>query len=270
MADQDVITKLSLVWESTISLCQSLTQEDWNRETDCPGWAVQDHVSHIVGLESSLLGKIAPKHTPKDFAHVKNEVGKKNEIEVDWRRMNSYQQVLDELQEVTDARLAFLRSCAPDYFDAPTDTPIGLRDMREYLFIRILDCWIHEQDIRRAVAKPGHLKGPIPYFCFERLAKAIPFVVGKKAGAPDGSSVIFDVDGDVGRIIPVHVDLKRAKEMANTPLCPTVRLEMCLETFCCLCCGRIDPKDALSFGVVKIYGDAVLGRTILSSMNFMI
>jgi hypothetical protein len=29
------------------------------------------------------------------------------------------------------------------------------------MHIRIFDCWVHEQDMRRATGRPGHLTGPV-------------------------------------------------------------------------------------------------------------
>ena len=99
---------------------------------------------------------------------------------------------------------------------------------------------------------------------------AMPFVVGKKARAPDGSSVIFDVTGGAGRVLAIGVEGKRARELGTVPAVPTVRLTMDVETFACLSCGRWDPGHALSSEKVRIDGDTTLGETIVKQMNFMI
>ena len=270
MSDKALVENLALVWNSIAQLCQGFAEDDWKQSTDCPGWSVQDHLSHIVGSESALLGRQTPDHRPGHKEHVKNEVGANNEVVVDWRRPRPGSQVLDEFREVTEKRLAILRTSGADYFETPTETPIGLRDMREFIRIRIFDCWVHEQDIRRAVVRPGHLEGPAAEHCMGRLAMAMPFIVGKKAQAPDGSSVIFDVTGEAGRVLAIGVDGKRAKELAEAPSSPTVRLQMDVETFSCLGCGRWEPSDVLSAGKVMVDGDKALGETVLSQMNFMI
>ncbi len=270
MSDCELIDKLEAVWTSMARLCRGFTEKDWKRPTDCPGWSVQDHLSHIVGSESWLLGRPVPDHKPMDMSHVKNEVGAKNEVEVDWRRPRPGARILEEFQEVTGERLALLRASDPDYFDEPTETPIGIRERREFIRIRIFDSWVHEQDIRRAVSQPGHLEGPVAEHSMGRLVMAMPFVVGKKAQAPDGSSVIFDITGGAGRVLTVGVEGKRARELAIAPEMPTVCLTMDVETFACLGCGRWDPGQTLSSGKVAIAGDRALGETIVHQMNFMI
>src|SRR2546425_162434 len=95
---------------------------------------------------------------------------------------------------VTSERMKRLRSMSDSDLDAESWTPIGQGTVRDLVAIRIMDCWVHEQDIRRAVAKPGNLTGPFAEHAFGRHAQAMGFVVGKKVGAPDGTTVVFDVD----------------------------------------------------------------------------
>jgi hypothetical protein len=120
--------------------------------------------------------------------------------------------------------------------------------------------------MRRAVGKPESLTGPVADHAFGRHAGAIPFVVGKKAGAPDGSTVVVDVAGH--EPFAVGVDGKRANRMSEVPADPTVRLKMDLSTFNRLCCGRGDVAQLAES--VQIEGDEALGRKIVENQNFMI
>ena len=142
--------------------------------------------------------------------------------------------------------------------------------MRDFMHIRIFDCWVHEQDIRRAVGRPGHLDGPVAEHSVGRIATALPFVVGKKAQAPNGVTVVFAVTGAAGRTLSIGVEGGRARVLDMPPTNPTVRLTMDVETLNCLGCGRWDPGHVLSTGKVQITGDQGLGETIVRQMNFMI
>ena len=51
-----IVSCLDIVWESMSGLCESFTEDQWKRATDCPGWSVQDQLSHITGSESQLAG----------------------------------------------------------------------------------------------------------------------------------------------------------------------------------------------------------------------
>jgi putative sterol carrier protein len=99
---------------------------------------------------------------------------------------------------------------------------------------------------------------------------ALPFVVGKKAQAPNGITVLFEVTGPAGRTVPIGVEGGRAKPLDAAPATPTVRLTMDVETLNCLGCGRWEPEQALAAGKVRIAGDSTLGETIVRQMNFMI
>ena len=270
MSGQAVVDNMERVWQAIDALCGTLTEQEWKTPTDCPGWSVQDQLSHIAGAEARILGRPAPEHTPSDLSHVKNEMGERNEATVDLRRSWTGAQVLEEFREMTAERLKILRAMSEDDFAAETQTPIGPGTMRLLLEIRIFDAWIHLQDMRRAVQRPGELEGPVAEHSIGRCTIAMPFVVGRKAQAPDGTTVVFDVTGAAGRTIAVGVDGKRANFLDTPPASPTVRLSMDVETFACLGCGRWDPDATLQAGKVQLTGDTALGETIVRQMNFMV
>lgn len=270
MSDLELVDHMEQVWRSIATLCSSFTEDQWKTPTDCPGWSVQDQVSHLVGAEVGILGRPDPDHTPAETGHVKNEVGQKNEVVVDWRRSLTGAQVLEEFQQVTGERLGLLRAMSEADFQVETQTPIGPGTVAEFLRIRIFDAWIHEQDIRRAVGRAGHLEGPVATLSVGRVARAMPMVVGRKAAAPDGASVVFEITGNAGRVLPIGVEGSRAHLLEAEPFNPTVRLTMDAETFACLGCGRWLPGESLELGKVTVQGSQELGEAIVNQMNIMI
>ena len=270
MSDKELVDHMEQVWQSIATLCSAFSKEQWKTPTDCPGWSVQDQVSHLVGAEAGILGRPSPDHAPAETGHVKNEVGQRNEVVVDWRRSSSGAKVLEEFQQVTGERLVLLKAMNEADFQVETQTPIGLGTVTQFLSIRIFDAWVHEQDIRRATGLPGHLEGPVAILSVGRVALAMPLVVGKKAAAPDGTTVVFHITGNAGRVLPIAVEGTRARELEEEPTNPTVRLTMDAETFVCLGCGRWAPGDSLESGKVTIQGSEELGETILNQMNIMI
>lgn len=266
MSDE-TIAKLEAVWASIAELCGGLSDDQWGVATDCPGWDVKDNLSHLVGIESMLLGRPAPEHTPANTDHIRNEIGQANEIQVDVRRSKPPAEVLAEFREVTAARLEQLRGWGPDDFAKETWTPMGPGTVLDFLQIRIFDSWVHEQDIRRAVGRPGDLEGPVAEHAFGRISSAMPFVVGKKVAPPDGTTVVFEITGPAGGTIPVGVE-GRAKVLDAVPADPTVTLTMDLAAFNRLGCGRGDPAEIVA--EVTIAGDEDLGRRIVEQMTFMI
>lgn len=258
------------VWQSIDGLCSDLTPEQWAMPTECPGWAVQDQVSHLVGSECRLLGRPAPAHEPWDTSHVRNEVGRNNEVLVDFRRQFSGADVLAEFREVTTDRLRVLRGMSEEDFAAETPNPLGSGPYTDMLAIRIYDAWVHEQDMRRTLGIPGHLSGPVAEHAYGRTRAAMPFVVGRKVAPDDGTTVVFEITGEVGGAISLVMEGGRANRMDSAPDSPTVRITMSLEPFNALGTGRWTAEHALANGSVSIDGDRALGERIVGEMNFMI
>jgi uncharacterized protein (TIGR03083 family) len=268
---EPVIETLGAVWHSISELCDDFDEQQWSAPTECPGWSVQDQVSHLVGSESIFMGQPMPEHSLAAPApHARNPMGERNEVIVDYRRSRSGREVLEEFRAVTSERLAQLRAMSPDDLAAETMTPVGPGTLRDLLAIRAFDAWVHEQDIRRAVGRPGELGGVGAAHSVQRCFLAMPFVVGKKAGAPDGSSVVSDVTGASPATLAVLVADGRATVLDRSPADPTVRLTMDVEAFTRLGCGRWEPQDAIDSGAVRIEGDRALGERILQQINFMI
>jgi uncharacterized protein (TIGR03083 family) len=270
MTDQQVVDLMEHVWSSIDSLCSPLTETQWKTPTDCPGWSVQDQISHIVGSESGILGNPRPDHTPQDTSYVKNDVGQSNEVLVDFRRSWPGQQVLDEFRDLSGQRLTYLRGLTEEQFATEMQTPIGPGTVTEFIRIRIMDAWVHEQDIRRALGIPGELDSAVAAHAIGRVARAMPFVVARKAQAPDSATVVFDITGPAGQVVPVAVEGGRGNRLDSEPESPTVRITADVETFACLGCGRWDPAEALSSGKITVTGDTALGETIVKQMNIMI
>jgi uncharacterized protein (TIGR03083 family) len=264
--DQKLVDALEEVWQSIEQLGSGLNEVEWKTETKCPGWSVQDNVAHLIGIESTIMGEPAPDHTPPDAPHVKNDVGRANEVWVDSRRGRTGAEVLQEFRQVTRRRIEALRGMTDEGFSAESWTPAGPGTVRDLLPFRIFDSWAHEQDIRRAVHKPGHQDGPAAQLALGRVTGALPFVVGKKVKPADGTTVVFDHDGGT---TAVGMDGGRGKPLDAPPADPTVRLTMDTDTLVRLGMGRGDPTEILASGTVKIDGDQELGRRIVGEMNFL-
>ncbi len=270
MSDQQLVDTMEAAWRSIDGLCSEFSEIQWKTVTDCPGWSVQDQLSHLAGSENGLLGHPKPDHTVPELPHIKNEVGANNEVVIDYRRSWTGAEVLADFREATGERLKVLKAMEPSDFDAAAQTPIGPGTQRDYLAIRIFDAWVHEQDMRRAVGIPGDLEGPVAEHSVGRMAMAVPYIVGRRVQPPDGTTVVVEVTGAAGRVLPIAMRGARANPLPTAPESPNTALIMDVETFLCLCCGRWDPADTIAIGKVEISGNRALGETIAREMNIMI
>ncbi|GAA2597832.1 maleylpyruvate isomerase family mycothiol-dependent enzyme [Actinomadura fulvescens] len=246
---------------STIALAETFTEADWALATECPGWSVKDVVSHIVSVEILLLGEDpAPGHIlPDELPHVRGDMGRMLELGVDARRAVPGAEVLAELRDVLERRLAALATTDPD---EQTMAPTGrMVPYAMFMVFRAFDCWTHEQDVRRAVGRPGNLHAPGAECARMILRQGLPMVVAKRAGAAPGQSVEFRIVRSGAEYVQVGVDGRgRLADGPEGP--PTTTLSMDWETFVRLAAGRCAAADV----EVGVEGDAELGTRVLAGL----
>jgi uncharacterized protein (TIGR03083 family) len=249
--------------EAISELVQPLTEGEWNRRTPCPGWSVRDIVSHVIGMDCEMLGDPRPIHTlPRDLFHVTNEHQRYMEIQVDVRRHHTAPEMTSELEYTIIRRNRQLRNETRDP-DSKMRGPLGTEQtLEEAMRYRAFDVWVHEQDLRTALGRPGNLDSPGAYFARDELLAALPKVVAEDAGAPAGSAVVFDVHGPVDFLRTVRVDAEGRGTINGTPsLGPRVSLTLDWETYVRLACGRVT-ADAVA-DRIKAEGDPELTAAIL-------
>ncbi len=272
--DEPLVLRLQEVWNDIAAVCDGLAPEQWATATDCPGWTVFDNVAHMIGTERMLAGEqpAAPSTDAADAPHVRNDIGKANEQWISTYAGWDGPKLLDEFRAVTGRRLATLRALTPEQWDAEGFTPEGPGPYRQFMAIRVFDCWYHDQDIREALGRPGFLEGAVADLSLSRIPpKGLGYIVGKKAGAPAGSTVAFVVEGappiDAAISVP---PVGRAVLLDTVPDAPTARITTDRRTFARLAGGRWDGAHARAHGVVRVDGDADLGDRVVDNMAFTI
>ena len=260
------------VWSDVIALCGDLTDEQWALPTDCPGWSVRDNVAHMIGTERMLIGEQPDAPPVVGAPHVRNDIGKANEQWIAGYRELPGAAVLDAFRDVTNRRLDALRALTADDWDREGFTPEGPGPYRTFMAIRVFDCWYHDEDIREAIGRPGYLEGPVADMSLLRIPpKGLPYVVGKKAGAPAGSTVVFTVAGSPPIVAAVHVPPEgRALLLDAAPPDPTATISLDRRTFARLAGGRWNGDRARAEGIVEVTGDQELGNRVVDNMAFTI
>lgn len=266
-----VVAALAAEWEAITELCDGLSEAEWAAATDCPGWTVQDNLSHIIGTERMLLGDPAPEVDIGEAPQVRNEIGRVNELWITERRPWAPARVLEEFREVTAARLEALAAMTQADFDAESWTPAGTDTYGRFMRIRTLDCWMHEQDIRVATDRPGHRDGPTVEVVLDEFAFAVAFAVAKLGGAPDGARVLIDLTGPAAREWRVEVTERRGRlvEAFAGGSEPTTTLRTDAHTYTRLAGGRTAGTEALGGGLVGLEGDREVAERILAGLGYM-
>lgn len=267
---EPIIGVLREIWSSTAQACEELHPDAWDLSTDCPGWTVRDQLSHVIGTELGLLGQAPPPPPDPMPGYVHNPLGEMNEAWIEERRAVPGNEVLAEFIEVTGRRLVELAGFPPERWGALGWSPAGEAPYRNFMEIRAFDSWVHEQDIRLVIDRPGGRYRRGEEIALAHVAMGMPYVVGRKVAPPDATTVVFDVTGPLAHTLAVQMNAKRADVLAGPPDRPTVRLALSAEQFVRLGCGREEPERVLTSGAIGIDGDQELGARVIRAMDFMI
>jgi uncharacterized protein (TIGR03083 family) len=269
----NVLLGLFAVWDSIDALLDGLPESGWQAMTPLPGWCVRAVVAHIIGTESFLQGVAPPQPDidVKDLEHVRNDIGAMNECWVRELSAHPGPSVLDRYRAVTGERRKILPGMSDDDWNAPTATPAGMDSYGRFMRIRVFDCWMHEQDIRMALQRPSsddELTGPTLQLSLDEIAATMGFVVGKRAQAPEGSRVQFDLTGPLARSIRVSVDGRAqvVDDFGGQEPTATIRLDGL--QFTRLAGGR--PMCPARSQDVELDGDRELAAHIVERLNFVI
>ncbi|WP_326666725.1 maleylpyruvate isomerase family mycothiol-dependent enzyme [Streptomyces canus] len=253
--------------EAISELVTPLVEGEWNRRTPCPGWSVRDVVSHVIGLDCEMLGDPRPIHTlPRDLFHVTNDHQRYMEMQVDVRRHHTAPEMTSELEYVVIRRNRQLRNDSRDpgtKVRGPLGTELTLADsMRQHAF----NVWVHEQDLRTALGRPGNLDSPGGHIARDVLLEALPDIVAVKADAPRSSAIVFDIHGPIEFLRTIRVDIQGRGTLETAPaLGPAATLTLDWETYVRLACGRVTLESAADR--VKAEGDPELTSAILRNFT---
>ncbi|MEU1371843.1 maleylpyruvate isomerase N-terminal domain-containing protein [Streptomyces sp. NPDC005803] len=146
--------------------------------------------------------------------------------------------MLTRLRTVIRIREFQLRSLTGEQLARQVPTPAGPRSYARYLQIRVFDCWMHEQDMRDALGRSGHDTGAPAELAVDEITETIGYLVAKGAQVPDGTTVVFDLQGPVDRRIAVEVAGRRGR-VVHAPTGPaTVTIQMRSSTLTAFAAGE--------------------------------
>lgn len=239
--------------KSLFKLGERVTDEQWGRQTECPEWTVGDVFGHIAHVESWLADGSHEFDGPtQDWINA----------EVVARRSGSRETVLAELGAALPIRYEQLASPAETTF-LPFHKAMVPMDLA--LTLRAFDLYTHEQDIRRAIGRPGNLGSRSGFAVVDLLIQALPRLVVKEAGAPPGSTVRFSALGEYSVDVAVQVDEDGRGAMAVPGAAParrTTHLMFSWEGLARLTAGRGRAEHE-----VLVTGDRALADRILANIN---
>lgn len=263
---ESLVRYVEVWWQAVhdvTALLESLPPEEWSTPTELPGWDVFAVAAHVAHLEAVQAGQPHQEVEIGEPPHVHGFMGVFTEQGVVARRDRSPDELIQEIRACATARHTHLLAEPPGDGGAPAPGVFGAIGwtVERLLRNRPLDLWLHEQDIRRAVDRPGNTDGPGAVHTADYLSESLGYVLGKRVGAPAGTTLVLEVAGHPPVGFAVGED-GRGRPLVELPADPTIRLATDRETFVLLAAGRREPAP----GAVRVEGDAGLGSAVLAAM----
>ena len=265
-----IIDGLDETWRSVATLLASRPEEDFDRPTPCPGWSVRDILSHLTGFEEFLNGASVPAFDGPFPDYVKNDVGRFNEAFVQAARSVPGDELLARFEAVTAQSLDRLRALSDADWDRVGWSPEGERPYHRFQETRILDGWIHLQDLRDALLEPDDDHGIGEEIVVNRFEAALPYVVGRRMGASEGFTLQLNLVGRLGRTALVRVRDGRGEAVASLTEVPDLEVTTPVALFWRRAAGRISAEAWLAASATDVRGDPDTARALAEALCVMI
>lgn len=188
-----------------IALLRSLTAEEWHAQTVAKLWKVKDVASHLLdgnlrALSTSRDGYFG--ETPENIHSYQDLVDFLNHLNRSWtsatQRLSP--RVITDLLEITGEAYTAHLNTLPPFEDAvfpvawagQEKSPNWFHIAREYT-----EKFLHQQQIRDAVGKPGIMTRELYYPFIDTLMFAFPYAF-KDVPAERGTVVTLEISTDIG------------------------------------------------------------------------
>ncbi|WP_280262565.1 maleylpyruvate isomerase family mycothiol-dependent enzyme [Nocardia wallacei] len=188
--------------QALLDLLGSLTPAEWARPTVCPGWAVRDVTAHILNDYLRRISGARDGHGGAVFADDETLPGylaRTNDEFVRAMRQCSPRTMVDlvgHLGPQLDAVWAATDLASPAPLNVswagPGPSPAWLDIARDYT-----EYWVHQQQIRDAVSRPGADDVSLLRPVLATFLHALPVALHDRA-RPAGTSVLFEITGPAG------------------------------------------------------------------------
>ena len=262
---------LAETWGALAEVCHELSTTEWGLPTECPGWDVKDQLSHLIGIERSLMGEPAPAWDGP-LGDAREERRRRHERALDRRaaaaagRRRAGRVRGGDRYPAGPARRAHRGGVGRRRGGAPSATCPTRSSWR--CGSSTAGCTSRMSGARwtaRVGAGTGRRR------CRSTASRApCPSSSASRRGAPTAPSCASRCRGRVTTHAPSPSPSRAAGPgRSATRSRPTVTLALSSLDFVRLGCGRATAAQVEAAGGVALSGDAAVGRRVLGAMNFM-
>lgn len=255
-------------------LLYSLSPEEWHRQTIARKWKVKDIAAHLLDGNLRTLSMFRDNYWANKPEHIntyKDLVIYLNEMNAEWvaasKRLSPL--VIIEMLERTGKQYSDFLATLDPWEDAVFSVAWAGEEISKNWFHiarEYTEKWIHQQQIRDAVGKPGLMTKELFYPFINTFMCGLPQTY-KYVDVPTGTSVEVVVTGDIGGVWHINKTDEGWVLRHFTRLEPNALVEIDPETSWRLFSKGISPEEALE--KVSIKGDEDLGKIALGMVSVM-
>lgn len=203
--------------QAILDLGFTCREADFDKPTQLPGWTVKDLFAHIAGLGHYLIGYSDPDVEVPDYPWITSNSAQFLQKAVEVRRSRSGPEVVQEWQQVFNVRQQMLRD--PDVTETTeVRGPVGPLPLGVLLRQRTAELWVHEQDLRAVLDRPGNLDSPGAALFTTQVLAAFPGNVAGRTDLPEATTVIVESTGPVQARVGVHLSVGADGRRVGQPL----------------------------------------------------
>lgn len=257
-----------------IELLRSLTAEEWNKPTIAKLWTVKDIAAHLLDGNIRTLSldrdhhQLLPDRAINQYSDLVDYLNELNAVWVKASKRLS-PQLLTDLLELTGKQYSQYWQEADLFADALFSVAwAGEQTSKNWFHIarEYTEKFIHQQQIREAVNKPGIITKELFYPFIETFMQALPHTY-RNTDAATGTVVQVTVSTEVGGswfVIKEKEGWILAKE-TTAPVASSVTLDP--STAWKLFSKGISPAEAKQTSVIE--GELKLGEIALTMLSVM-
>lgn len=269
----DVVHLLLVLDKNLIDLLKSLTLEEWQKQTIAKLWTVKDVAAHLLDSNIRILSILRDGYFGEqpNINSYQDLVDFLNRLNADWvkaMKRVSPQMLIFLLELTGEPFYNYFKSVDP--FDksafavdwaGETESKNWMEIAREYT-----EKWLHRQQIRDAVNKPGLMTRELYHPFIDIFMLALPHTF-RNTKASNGTSVKLTVTTDIGDSwFLIRNDDKwiLSKQYSQDP---TTEIVIDPDTAWKLFSKSLRPEHVMD--KIKISGDHKLGEIALTMVSVM-
>jgi uncharacterized protein (TIGR03083 family) len=260
--------------QKLLELLRSLSPEDWEAQTVAKLWKVKDVAAHLLDVNLKTISMLRdgffgekPNHI-QSYQDLVNYLNELNRTWVQAMKRVSPAILIDFLESSGKKYIEQLESLPPFEnaifsvaWAGHETSPNWFHIAREYT-----EKFLHQQQIRDAVNKPGIMTAELFQPFLEIVMKAFPYTF-KEVEAEIGTLVALEITTEIGGTWSIIKTEKTWELSQNPSASPLAKVIMDPETAWKLISKSWKSNEVLD--LVKIYGDQKLGRKALDITGFM-